>query len=260
MEQSSKLRITTAQIDLFWESPEQNKKYLDQQLPEFTGKTDLIILPEMFTTGFNMNSQDLCENREGETLYWLQSWAKKTEAAIMGSYIVEDNGEYYNTAVCAFPDGSVERYNKRHLFRMGNEHHSFSPGKEITEFKIKGWKIRPLICYDLRFPVWSRNTTGYDLLIYMANWPGSRSRIWSALLKARAIENQSYVIGVNRVGTDGNNIEYSGDSAVYDFIGEKKYEVVNRVEFMTTELDKDKLSDFRENFPAYLDCDSFELS
>lgn len=256
----SKLKITTIQTNLTWHNPEINREKIDILFKEINSDTDLIILPEMFTTGFTMDSITFGEPLEGKTFNWLMSWAKQLNSAIIGTYIIVDNGKYFNCAVCVSADGGIYRYNKRHLFRMGDEEKFYTPGEEQIDFCIKGWKIRPLICYDLRFPVWSRNDTNYDILIYMANWPSSRSSIWSTLLSARSIENMCYVVGVNRVGTDGNGIEYDGTTTVLDFSGDTLYCVKDKAEVFTTELSMEKLLNFRSKFPAYMDQDSFSIS
>lgn len=254
------LRITTVQAELFWENPQRNRDQFASCLDHLINKTDLVVLPEMFTTGFTMNSADYAEPPEDVTHQWLKRWSAKINAAIIGSYIIIQDGLYFNCATCVFPDGTTYRYNKRHLFRMGQEEKFFTAGNKLVEFNIKGWKIRSLICYDLRFPVWSRNNTDYDVLIYMANWPENRSSIWSTLLSARAIENQSYVVGVNRIGIDGNNLEYNGFTSVYDFQGDILYEQKDIPEVVTTVLSRDSLSMFKKGFPAHLDRDDFKLN
>lgn len=253
------LKITTVQSELVWQDPKLNRAAFDILLSSINNETDLVVLPEMFTTGFTMDSKSYAEEQKGETLVWLRRWAQKLNSSIIGTYIVERNSAFYNSAVCVMPDGKYYAYDKRHLFRMGEEDKFFTPGRKQVEINIKGWKIRPLICYDLRFPVWSRNNTDYDVLIYMANWPKSRSYIWSTLLSARAIENQCYVVGVNRVGKDGNNLDYNGLSSVYDFSGNILYQKIDNPEVYTIELNKEELLSFKKQFPAHIDQDEFSL-
>jgi predicted amidohydrolase len=269
------LSVTLIQTDLFWESTTANLANLEEKMAQISLPTDLIILPEMFNTGFTMDVKSVAEPMNFTTFKWMKQQAKRTKAVITGSYIVKEEGQFYNRLIWMRPDGSFETYDKRHLFRMGGEHHNFAGGSARLIVELKGWRICPLICYDLRFPVWSRNfhvgeernenanpntsNLNYDLLIYVANWPAVRSQVWDVLLQARAIENQSFCIGVNRVGHDGMGLDYDGNSAVIDFKGNKlfyqKYaEVIN-----TQILNKKELDDFRAKFPAYLDADDFVL-
>jgi len=231
-----------------------------EKLAAAAPKTDLIVLPEMFSTGFSMDAPALAEQPEGETLQWMREQAAAYDAVVTGSIIVQENGQYFNRLYWVRPDGSYAQYNKRHLFRMAQEHHTYTPGSERLTVELKGWKICPLVCYDLRFPVWSRNTGDrYDLLLYVANWPKVRSLPWRTLLQARAIENVAYVVGVNRIGTDVNNHPYSGDSAIIHPKGHKLLETTEQESILTIELSKQELLDFRETFPAHLDADEFEL-
>jgi omega-amidase len=253
------LSVTLIQTNLYWENSTANLAMLEEKIAQITEPTDLIILPEMFNTGFTMNVAKVAEPMNFFVTKWMKQQAAQSKAVITGSFIVKENEQYFNRLIWMRPDGSYEKYDKRHLFRMGGEHNSFTgTGKIIVE--LKGWKICPLICYDLRFPVWSRNVNqAYDLLIYVANWPAVRSIVWDTLLKARAIENQSFVIGLNRVGTDGMDLMYSGNSTIIDFKGnsifyQRDYEVVE-----TYLLNKKTLAGFREQFPAYLDADNFEI-
>ncbi len=254
------LSVTFLQFDLFWESPEKNRLKIDALLEDHKPESDIIVLPEMFTTGFTMNSADLAETMEGKTMVWLRANAARWDAVFTGSIIVKEGDSFYNRLIWMPPDDGLQYYDKRHLFRMGEEHRAFASGSEklITDFK--GWRFRPLICYDLRFPVWSRNRNDYDVLIYIANWPESRREVWKSLLIARALENQCYVLGLNRVGTDGKNISYSGDSLLIDPRGEilsktKAYE--ESVE--TVKISLEELQDFRKKFPVYLDADNFSI-
>ena len=254
-----KLNITIVQSDLAWEDVDANLNNFAKKL-ENIKNTDLIILPEMFNTGFSMNSKNLAEKTNGKSLEWLINLAKEKQSAVIASLIIEENEQFFNRLYFVFPNGDLQFYNKRHLFRMANEHNYYSPGDEELIVNYKGWRIKPLVCYDLRFPVWARNKNNYDLLIYVANWPERRNGAWKILLKARAIENQSYVVGVNRVGTDGNNVIFSGDSAVIN----PKGEVISKAEaheenIETIEISLSELNEFKEKFPAFLDADNFEI-
>ena len=211
------LRISLAQIDIEWENIQENLCRLEIKLQALSGKTDIVVLPEMFSTGFTMQSHLFAETINGDTISTLRKWATKYNLALVGSFICSENEAYYNRAFFLAPNNEEYFYDKRHLFRMGNEPKHFSAGNKRCIFNWQGWKICLLICYDLRFPVWSRNVINeYDLLIFVANWPASRSRAWDTLLCARAIENQSYVCGVNRIGNDAMGISYNGGSALYN--------------------------------------------
>lgn len=256
------LSITTIQTHLFWEDIQQNLQHFNKKINEITHPTDIIILPEMFTTGFTMNPSKLAEVSGGKELKWMLQKSQEKNCVIVGSISVKENNNYYNRLYWAKPDGTYEFYNKRHLFRMGNEHEHYTAGDIKLIIEYKGWKICPLVCYDLRFPVWSRNRKDntYDILIYVANWPEIRSYPWKQLLIARAIENQSYVIGVNRIGEDGNQINHSGDTSVINPRGEiisqtlayqDKTESVN--------LSYSYLQDFRKVFPVMMDGDEFNV-
>ncbi|TXK22051.1 amidohydrolase [Pontibacter qinzhouensis] len=252
--------VTIVQTALYWQDAEQNRSMLAEKLAAAAPKTDLIVLPEMFTTGFSMSAAELAETPEGETLAWMRQQAKTHQAVVTGSIIVQQEQAFYNRLLWVQPDGSYRTYNKKHLFRMAHEHHTYSSGSEQLVVELKGWRIRPLVCYDLRFPVWSRNVgNSYDLLLYVANWPEARKLAWSTLLQARAIENLAYTIGVNRVGTDGNGIPYSGDSAIIHPKGIKLLETSQQEGIFTLTLSKQELTDFREKFSAHLDADAFRL-
>jgi len=258
------LRISLIQAELYWESAEKNRAAFEPLLADLEGETDLIALPEMFTTGFTMNAATLAEPMEGETHQWMQKWAAKTEAAVLGSLIIEEEGKYFNRLFCVFPNGKTEHYDKRHLFRMAKEDETFSSGQTRKIIHYKGWKILPQICYDVRFPAWSRNHAeagemDYDCVIYIANFPERRVSAWSNLLRARAIENLAYCVGVNRTGTDGKGIYYSGDSAVIDFLGNVLWEARHLPQTATVKLSYEALKKYREKFPAYLDADAFSL-
>ncbi len=254
------LGITLIQSHLHWENPVANRANFSEKISSISEKTDLVVLPEMFTTGFSMNAADLAEEREGETVQWMVSEAKKNNMAITGSLIIKENDSHYNRLYFAFPDGSYKTYNKRHTFTLAGEHKTYTSGAERIVIEYKGWKICPLICYDLRFPVWARNTQDYDVLVYVANWPIRRITAWDALLKARAIENMSYCIGVNRVGLDGNGHEYIGHSAIYDVIGDQISTKDFEKEFVETIfLNREHLKTHREHLQFLKDRDSFNL-
>ncbi|RAU84019.1 amidohydrolase [Pontibacter arcticus] len=255
------LRITLVQTELHWQDAAANRQLLAEKLAEAAPKTELIILPEMFTTGFSMNASALAEETAGTTLSWMRKQAGTYQAVVTGSIIVQENGHFYNRLLWVRPDGSYDKYDKRHLFRMAREQEVYRAGSERLVVELKGWKVCPMVCYDLRFPVWSRNSgNAYDLLLYVANWPKARSLAWSTLLQARAIENIAYVAGVNRIGTDGNNHAYSGDSAIIHPKGHKLLETSEAAGIHTITLSKKELTEFREVFPAHLDADAFELS
>ncbi len=253
------LRITTAQSSLHWENIAANLKMFEQKLQALAGTTDLVVLPEMFTTGFSMDAARLAESMEGQTMNWLKKQSALLNAAIIGSFIAVENQKYYNRLVVVFPDGGFKTYDKRHLFTLADEHLTFTTGKDLLIAEWKGWRICPLICYDLRFPVWSRNTDNYDLLIYTANWPNRRSHAWKALLTARAIENQSYTVGVNRVGADGTGLAYSGDTSVIDYSGNVLYQVSDTEGLFTIELSYEAQTDFRNKLSFLADRDIFEI-
>jgi omega-amidase len=256
------LRIELVQTYLHWEDVSANLNHLTHKINSIANETDIIVLPEMFTTGFTMKPDILAEEHEGRGLQWMQKIASGKKCAVVGSLSIKENNNYYNRLYWVFPDESYKSYDKRHLFRMGNEHQHYSSGKEKFIIEYKGWKICPLVCYDLRFPVWSRNTKNnpYDVLIYVANWPAVRSYPWKQLLIARAIENQSYVIGVNRVGEDGNKIPHSGDSMVIGPKGEILTEdYANQDTVIEANIALNPLKEFRNQFPAMMDADSFNV-
>lgn len=254
------LSVTLIQTPLIWENQVANRDYFSRKINEISGSTNLIILPEMFTTGFSMNAQFLFEENEGQTLQWMISEARKNNSAITGSIIIKDEEKFFNRLYFVFPNGEFKQYDKRHTFTLANEHKIYTAGKEHLIVDYLGWKICPLICYDLRFPVWSRNTFDYDLLIYVANWPMKRIIAWDTLLKARAIENLSYCIGVNRIGTDGNGHEYVGHSAVYDVLGKRISTKEYAMEFVETILlDRSHIIAHREHLQFLTDRDMFSL-
>jgi len=254
------LKIAAIQSKLSWENVDDNLATFGNRISLIDGHPHLILLPEMFNTGFSMNSAALAEKMGGKTMSWMAEQADQANAVVTGSVIIEDAGKFYNRLLWVLPDGTVQYYNKRHLFRMAHEHEFFDQGSERLIVNYKGWKICPLVCYDLRFPVWSRNDVSFDCLIYVASWPAARIDAWSTLLKARAIENQCYSIGVNRVGKDEANRDYCGGSAVHDPKGSllSSFEM-GKEEVQMITLDLDQLNDFRQKFPVDLDRDQFEL-
>jgi predicted amidohydrolase len=254
------LTITLIQSDLSWENPKENLEMFSKKISAITEQTDLIILPEMFTTGFSMQPEKFAEDLDGQTIKWLKTKAREKKCVVTGSFICLENDNFYNRLVWMHPDGFYNVYDKRHLFSMGDENHHYTAGHEKIIEEIKGWRILPLICYDLRFPVWSRNVSEYDLLVYIANWPERRSHPWKTLLLARAIENQCYVAGLNRIGNDGNEIYHSGDSAVINNKGEIISDIPSKEECIKTiTLKYDELQEFRKVFPVLKDQDRFEI-
>ena len=215
----SQLSLSAIQTDLFWEDKAKNLQQLAEQI-EALPTTDIIILPEMFTTGFTMAAEKFAESMQGETVEWLRYWAEKKQVAIGGSTIIKEGDYIYNRFLLVDPSGEIQYYDKRHTFTLAGEDKAYTTGKNYGLVNYKGWKICLRVCYDLRFPVWGRNTSDYDLLIYTANWPHKRIAAWDALLKARAIENMTYCVGVNRIGTDGSNLTYPGHTIVFDHMGE----------------------------------------
>jgi predicted amidohydrolase len=240
------MKIALIQIPLVWEDPKSNRASIEKKINAIESRTDLIVLPEMFTTGFTMQPERVAETMNGETIQWMQSLAKAKNAAITGSLIIVEEGKYYNRLVFVFPTGEIQQYDKRHLFTLAGEDGVFTAGTSKVLIEYKGWKICPLICYDLRFPVFSRNVENYDLLIYVASWPKTRIAAWDTLLKARAIENMSYTIGVNRLGVDGTNLEYVGHSQIVDYLGNSVLEPQKGEGVFIAELYKNRLLDNRK--------------
>jgi omega-amidase len=255
----SSLTITIIQTDLHWENKAANLAMFSEKINGIKEKTEIIILPEMFSTGFSMQSKTLAETMDGETVAWMKKTATEKKAIITGSIIAQENGKYFNRLIWILPNGEFGYYDKRHLFAFAEEDKFYSPGDKRLIASVKGWKINLLICYDLRFPVWARQTTEaeYDLLIYVANWPERRILAWKTLLQARAIENQCYVAAVNRVGDDGNDIHYSGESMIVDPLGEILYQKYNDEDVFTFTLQKEKLQEVRNKFPFFKDADNF---
>ncbi|MCD8538612.1 MAG: nitrilase family protein [Leadbetterella sp.] len=251
------LNISLLQEDLTWENPPANHRLLESYFIAGSPATDLIVLPEMFSTGF---TRDFSEKEPYPSLTWMRELATARNSAVYGSVAVADGPAAYNRGFWVSPDGHFECYDKKHLFTYGKEHLTFHPGNTLLQAHVRNWSFRPLICYDLRFPVWSRNTRPYyDALIYIASWPVVRKEAWKALLKARAIENQCYVIGVNRVGTDGYGLEYSGDSCVIDFKGELLLDAGYRKGRFDVTLSYQDLQDFRQKFPFLEDADAWKI-
>jgi predicted amidohydrolase len=253
------LRVTLVQPHLAWHDPAANRRSLARHFAGLAGHTDLIVLPEMFATGFTMSAGEQAEDMQGPTVGWMREDAAALGCVITGSLIIRDGERYLNRLLWVRPDGAVEHYDKRHLFRMAREHEHYSAGDRQLTIEIKGWRVRPLVCYDLRFPVWSRNRGDYDLLLYVANWPERRHYAWSTLLRARAIENQCYVVGVNRTGADDNGTVYRGGSVALDYLGQPVSEEGDSVRVETAVLDLESLRSFRAAFPVQLDADDFEL-
>lgn len=255
------LKIAFIQSDLVWEDPKQNRKNFKEKIEAITTAVDMILLPEMFTTGFTMNTSECAETMDGKTVSWMQKMAELKNAVLVGSIIIEENNKFYNRLLFVHPDGKTEFYNKRHTFTLAGEHKEYTAGNSKLIIDFKGWKICPLICYDLRFPVWARNVEDYDVLIYVANWPKPRILAWDTLLKARAIENMSYCIGVNRVGVDKLDNEYCGHSATYDILGSNITPVrPNKEHTEIVTLERNHINFYRNKLKFLDDKDSFSLS
>jgi len=254
------LKITTFQAYLFWENIEKNLSNLALRLSAIREKTDLIVLPEMFNTGFTMNVEKCAEKPDGRTMHWMLEMAQQFDCVVSGSLIIEENGHYYNRFVWMTKDGNYIKYDKRHLFGLAKEDQYFTAGTQRVIVELNGWKICPMICYDLRFPVWSRNLNyAYDVLLYVANWPDKRSAHWRSLIPARAIENQAFCIGVNRVGHDGNEIYYSGGSMCISPIGDVVYYKPEYEDLYTFTIYRRDLDETRQNLPFLKDMDEFNL-
>ena len=260
----SSLQFTLVQTKLHWENKEANLELLEKKINSLEN-TQVVVLPEMFSTGFSMNPEVLAEKMDGITMQWMKRIAASKKFVLTGSVIIEEGGNYYNRLIWMLPNGQYGYYNKRHLFAYGEEDKHYIPGDQRLIASVNGWKINLMICYDLRFPVWARQQFNaeqdfeYDVLIYVANWPQRRSNAWRTLLQARAIENQCYVIGVNRVGNDGNNIYHSGDSMVVDPMGEVLYHKADEEDIFTITLNKNSLQEVREKLPFWRDKDPFLL-
>ena len=253
------LELALIQTSLFWQDPVANCKHFEPLLERASG-SDLVLLPEMFSTGFSMQSAELAEPEDGPTTGWMLEQARYLDAVIAGSLIIQAaDGTYRNRFLWARPDGSLAFYDKRHLFRMAGEHKHYAAGDVPVVLELKGWRVRPLICYDLRFPVWSRDAGGTDLLLYTANWPALRRQHWNRLLPARAIENLCYVAAVNRIGEDPKGFAYSGDSQVLDYQGDSLLNAGDESGVFRVTLKASELAAYRERFPAHLDADQFDL-
>jgi len=264
----STLTVSTIQTNLHWENKTANLNMLENKISELYQKTELVVLPEMFNTGFSMNADKLAETMEGETVAWMKKISAENRVILTGSLIIEEENKFYNRLIWMMPNGELGYYDKRHLFAYSGEDKHFSNGHKRLITSVKGWKLNMQVCYDLRFPVWARqsplknenNQYEYDVLVYVANWPERRSHAWKTLLCARAIENQCYVIGVNRVGNDGNEIYYSGNSLVIDPLGEVLYHMADDEDIFTITLEKEKLDEVRTKFPFLKDGDGFSIS
>jgi predicted amidohydrolase len=271
----NELKIVGIQADLVWQNSKQNIAFFEQQIDQLEAAIDLIVLPEMYTTGFTMHPEEVAEQMDGSTIAWMQKVAAKKQAAICGSLVISEPmeaaydsnngnavpvGNYYNRFIFVHPSGKLQTYDKRHSFSLAGEDKVYTAGNQKTCIEYKGWKICPFICYDLRFPVWSRNDDNYDLLIYVANWPITRITAWESLLKARAIENMSYVIGVNRTGTDGNNYAYSGNSLILNYFGEILSDLEkDRVGIVSATIDKEQQELKRAKLGFLRDMDAFKI-
>lgn len=267
----STLSVTIIQTQLHWEDKTANRLMLEEKINSIKERTELVLLPEMFSTGFSMKAGSLAENMEGETVQWMKRIAMEKKIILAGSLIIEEKGHYYNRLVWMLPNGSYGQYDKRHLFAYAGEDKHYSAGTKRLIASVKGWKINLLVCYDLRFPVWARqspitshhnddkNTPEYDLLVYVANWPERRIHAWKTLLQARAIENQCYVVGVNRTGKDGNDIYYSGESMVIDAMGEVLYTKKDEEDIHTIILENKNVETVREKLPFLKDADDFVI-
>jgi omega-amidase len=253
------MKIAIIQSDLVWENPTANRNHFEKKINTITEAIDLVVLPEMFSTGFTMNPSVVAEEMNGETVQWMQQLAKNKQLAIMGSLVIEENGNYFNRMLFVFPDGAIQKYDKRHLFSLAKEEMVFTAGKEKTIVDYKDWKICLQICYDLRFPVFTRNVENYDLLIYVASWPKPRINAWDILLRARAVENLCYTVGVNRVGTDANQLEYVGHSQVVDYLGNYSVEPFENETIKIISLDKDAMMETRNRLNFLKDKDTFSI-
>ncbi len=255
---SPNLHIGLVQFDILWEKPDANIHRIEQLLNS-QEKLDLFLLPEMWSTGFTMRPENVAETLNGTAHQWMIQQAIKMNTPIAGSISVKEGSQYYNRWYCAYPDGKLTQYDKKHLFSYGKEHLHYTPGHSKAIFEINGWRIMPIICYDLRFPVWCRNTDSYDLMVVVANWPTPRIHHWDSLLKARAIENQSYVAAVNRIGEDGNGLAFNGHSSIYDMNGQQLLNLGEKEEVGTLILNKEILTSYREQYRFLQDRDPFSI-
>lgn len=258
------LTVTLIQTALFWENKKANLDMLEQKIEGIKEPSEIVILPEMFSTGFSMNVEKLAETMEGDTVKWMKKIAASKKIILTGSIIIEENGRYYNRLIWMLPTGEYGIYDKRHLFAFADEHSHYTAGSKKLIASVKGWKVNLQVCYDLRFPVWARQTPGndkmkYDILINVANWPTKRGLAWKTLLQARAIENQCFVIGVNRIGEDGNKNKYSGDSIIVGPLGEIIYQKSDVSDIFTYALKKERIDEVRSHFPFLNDSDLFTI-
>lgn len=254
------MKIALIQSNLHWEAVSQNRNSFEEKITKIDSEVDLVILPEMFSTGFTMNPKDVAETMQGETIVWMKSIAKQKNCAITGSLIITENNQFYNRLLFVFPSGEIQFYDKRHLFSLAGEDKIYTAGSQKQIVEYLGWKICLQVCYDLRFPVFARNVENYDLLLYVANWPKVRINAWDILLKARAVENLSYIIGVNRTGVDANNHEYNGHSQVIDFLGNPILEPQENEGVFIVELDKNIMLETRKKLNFLSDKDVFEIN
>lgn len=253
------MKISILQYDIVWQNSKANIDKIENLVNEDVINSDLLVLPEMFHCGFSMNPSSVATTMDGKIISWMRSFSKKNKLAIVGSLVIEEQGSFYNRLIFIKPDGGIAYYDKRHLFRMGGENDYYQQGNNKLVVEYKGVRIRPLICYDLRFPVWCRNKNDYDLLIFVANWPAIRQKAWEALLVARAIENQCYVVGVNRVGNDPS-ISYSGGSMIVDYCGKVlNYAGKSEGAIICNNIDTNNLLAYKNKFPTYLDADDFKI-
>jgi len=253
------MKIALFQTKLAWENPTVNRKFIEEYFLNEDKSFDLFVLPEMFTSGFTMNPSAVAETMDGETMTWLKELAKDKSCAITGSLVIKENDKFYNRMVFVFPSGEVQFYNKRHLFTLAGEEKVYTKGTEKVIVNYNNWNICLQICYDLRFPVFTRNVENYDLLLYVANWPKPRINAWDVLLKARAIENMCYTIGVNRIGDDANQLQYPGHSQVFDFLGNQMLNCENELGVFICDLDKNEQTIMREKLNFLNDSDNFTL-
>ncbi len=256
---SQGLRVSFIQTALQWESPEENRSHFEALTEQLNGKTDLVILPEMYTSGFTMNPNKVAEPMDGPSVRWMKTTAKRLNAALTGSLVIAEAGHFFNRLIWVNPDGTTSHYDKRHLFTLAGEHKHYQPGRQRLVHEYRGWKICPLICYDLRFPVWARNDVDYDLLLFVANWPSPRVHHWDQLLIARAIENQCFVVGVNRIGEDGKGHPHCGHSAIIDYNGTTLVKIHDQEAVFTALLSKEDLLKYRQKFAFLPDKDDFEI-
>ena len=260
MSTTENLNVALLQADLVWENPKENKQRFEKKINQLSKNIHLIVLPEMFTSGFTMNAEDVAETMSGATVQWMQKIALSKNMAITGSIVITENKQFFNRLLFVHPSGKIDFYDKKHTFTLAGEGEVYSKGNQKIIIDYKGWKICPFICYDLRFPVWTRNTKNYDILLFVASWPKPRIDAWNTLLKARAIENMSYTIGVNRVGKDANNYEYTGNSACFDALGNSLIENTNSNEnSFIIELNKQKQDIIRTKFNFLEDKDTFKI-